>query len=66
MAVALANWTDQVQKVTLHDARLGKQVTVTTIARQQSRQSAVLRRGSLSIELPPLSVVLVEQNVSSQ
>lgn len=59
-AVALANWTDQPQAITLHDPRLGRQVLVTTIATQEGAQPASTQRNNLPVTLPPLSMVLVE------
>jgi hypothetical protein len=63
-AIALANWTGQPQDITLHDRRLGQQVTVTKVAKKQSNQRAATARGSLPVKLPPLSMVLVECAVS--
>jgi hypothetical protein len=59
-AIALANWTNTPQTVTVRDQRLGKKMMVTTIAEQQTRQPAACIRGCLTVSLPPLSMALVE------
>lgn len=60
LAVALANWTGQPQDVVIHETRLGRRAVITTVAVQQTTQTASFSRHNLPVTIPPLSMVLVE------
>ncbi len=60
-AIVLANWTKQVQTVGISDARLGAHVTESISAQEVKTRKSPLRRGKISVELPPLSSVLIER-----
>ena len=61
-AVVLANWTKQVQVVSLSDSRLGKSVAESISAEHVRTQERQRGFGRMSISLPPLSCALVESS----
>lgn len=60
-AVALANWTNRLQRATVHDARFGKAVVVHTVGKQTTAKSVPIRANSVTTNLPPFSLALVAQ-----
>jgi hypothetical protein len=60
-AVSLSNWTNRSQRVTLRDSRFGRGAMEHTVARHSSTKPVNLHSGSRTINLPPLSMVLVEE-----
>jgi hypothetical protein len=59
-AVVLANWTQQPQDVTIHDARLTDTVQVHVAAPAVTSGTQAVANGSLTLQLPPLSCTVVE------
>jgi hypothetical protein len=55
----LANWTNEPQTVSVHDPRLGNQVTEHVVGRTAMSQSRQCADGSLQVELPPLGCLLL-------
>jgi len=59
-AVALANWTTAPRRVTVHDGRLAGPCILHVVVGTEVAAVAMSGDGA-AIELPPLSVALIEQ-----
>ena len=59
-AVALANWTTGSERVRIVDPRLGARAVVHACARADGRSELNLEPGGREIDVPPLSIVLLE------
>jgi hypothetical protein len=58
--IVLANWTNETQTVSISDARLGKQITVSLSAQDVKTRARQANTEKVPVSLPPLSCVLVE------
>jgi hypothetical protein len=58
--IVLANWTNETQAVSISDARLGKQITVSLSAQDVKTRPRQANPGKVALSLPPLSCALVE------
>jgi len=58
--VVLANWTERKRQVTLADARPGDRVIIHSAGEQLTRRTRK-HAGSMTVTIPPLGCVLVEQ-----
>jgi hypothetical protein len=58
-AMALANWTQQPQTVTITDSRLTSGLTLHTVAQDRWTHEAVTDGASVTITLPPLSCAVL-------
>ena len=56
----IANWTNEMQALTITDARLGDRVKVYISSQQVASNIYTVPAGRLMINLPPLSCLLVE------
>jgi hypothetical protein len=59
--IALANWTNQTQRVSVADRRLGQELTEHVVGRRTAARHVRCDRGRLALVLPPLSMVLVSE-----
>lgn len=57
--VALANWTDRPQRVTVQDTRLEPGMLLHTASKGVKTEPVPVRRHSLVVKLPPHSMALV-------
>jgi len=60
LGLALANWTNEPQTLTVSDARLGDKVQVYVAAPRVTSSLHAVVAGQLAISLPALSCLLVE------
>ena len=58
--IVMANWTKDVQAVSITDARLGKQFLESISTEDVKTRVRQANPGKVSVSLPPLSCVLVE------
>lgn len=59
-AVALANWTTDIQGCTVIESRLGSRATIRKVGRTIGAAKRRIAGGRLTVEVPPLGCVLVE------
>ncbi|NLP12262.1 hypothetical protein GX408_17825 [bacterium] len=59
-ALTLANWTEDHQTARIHDQRLTKRVREITSGREMTENLRELAGGELTVDLPPLSIALIE------
>jgi hypothetical protein len=63
-ALVLANWTTDTQKVSIADARLGRQIVKTFSSESVTDGARESNSGTFAVSLPPLSCVLLESGIA--